>query len=84
MKVLLFITDDGKSVEGTGPALLVRDAADAVLPPHPRGFDWRYFASMDLDDAMLTEQRTRAASALNRIGWYTTPMLIFGRHQIRA
>jgi hypothetical protein len=64
MQVLVFITEDGKSAEGTGPTLIVEDRPLAVLPPNPRSLGWRYFATMKADDALFGSERARMRSAL--------------------
>ncbi len=84
MQILMFVTDDGASPEGTGPTLFVKDDPTAFLPAHPRGYSWRYFASVGLDDAMLLQQRSRIDTALGEIGWLTLPQLVFAasaRHE---
>jgi hypothetical protein len=77
MSILLFVTDDGRSMEGTGPMLVIRNEASATLPPHPRGYAWRYFATLGLDDAMLADERDRIADALANGLPYLLRRLVF-------
>jgi hypothetical protein len=63
MKVLVFVTDDGTEA-GTGPILFVRDFATSTLPPHPRALEWKYFATVDEDDALLGDDRQAIQAAL--------------------
>jgi hypothetical protein len=62
MQVLVFVSDDGRSPETTGPTLILEDVATAVIPPHPRSMAWRYFATMQSEDALFGSE----ASAMNR------------------
>ncbi|HZY68950.1 MAG TPA: hypothetical protein VFE52_10200, partial [Devosia sp.] len=64
MRVLVFVTDDGKSREGTGPTLLVADEPSAVLPAHPRSLAWKYFATVDLADSLLAAERSAIEQSL--------------------
>ena len=63
MKVLVFVTDDATEA-GTGPILFLKDFATSALPPHPRGLAWRYFATVNEDDALLGEDRDAIRQAL--------------------
>jgi hypothetical protein len=62
MQVLVFVSDDGSSPDATGPTLILEDIATAVIPPHPRSLTWRYFATMQSEDALFGSE----ASAMNR------------------
>ena len=75
--MLMFVTDDGQSPEGTGPALFVKDDASAALPPHPRGYAWRYFATIGLDDAMVSGERSKIEAALAGGLPYISRRLVF-------
>jgi hypothetical protein len=52
MNILVFVTDDGTEA-GTGPILLLRDFATSAMPPHPRGLEWKYFATVTESDEIL-------------------------------
>lgn len=75
MVVLVFVTDDG-SDEGTGPLLYVAEDPATFLPPNPRGLDWRYFATMQLDDQMFLEERQEVESALMESVSYISQRLV--------
>jgi hypothetical protein len=62
--MIVFVTDDGMGRKGTGPILYLADRPDAYLPPHPRSMEWRYFATMDSDDAIVDELRPQLVAAL--------------------
>lgn len=76
MQVLVFVSDDGKSPQGTGPTLILEDVATAVLPPHPRSLAWRYFATMRAEDAMFGSEVPRLRDALRRGLPFVTPRLV--------
>lgn len=78
MRVLIFVTDDGRSGEGTGPTLFVTEMPFALLPTHPRALNWKYFATVSLDDALLASQRSAIEAALVSTGSYLSPLLIHG------
>jgi hypothetical protein len=63
MNILVFVTDDGTEA-GTGPILFLRDLPTAVLPAHPRGLEWKYFATIPEGDPLLGEDRAAVRSAL--------------------
>ena len=65
MKILVFVTDDGTDA-GTGPVLFLKDAATSALPVHPRGLEWKYFATVTEDDALLGDERQDIAAALEQ------------------
>ncbi|HZY68797.1 MAG TPA: hypothetical protein VFE52_09425, partial [Devosia sp.] len=56
MLVMMFVTDDGTE-DGTGPVLFMGEWPDTALPPNPRGYEWRYFATVDLNDQMFGSER---------------------------
>lgn len=62
MNVLIFVTDNG-SPEGTGPVLFLNESAQSALPPNPRSFPWRYFATVTADDRIVDAE---ARDALQR------------------
>jgi hypothetical protein len=64
MQVIVFVTDDGQSADGTGPMLFLRDDPASALPPHPRSLSWRYFATVPLRDHMFSEDRMAVERAL--------------------
>jgi len=76
MQVLVFVTDDGKSVEGSGPTLVLLDAPTAVLPPNPRAMQWRYFATMRSGDSLFSAEAARMQSALTNGTPFVTDRLI--------
>lgn len=73
----MFVTDDGVSPQGTGPVLFIRDEASATLPPHPRGYAWRYFATLGIDDSMIADERSKIAEALDNGLPYLSRRLVF-------
>jgi hypothetical protein len=66
MQVLVFVTDDGRSPEGTGPTLVVESSAATALPPNPRSLEWRYFATMESQDVMFGSEGARMRQNLAR------------------
>lgn len=64
MKVLVFVSDDGTDA-GTGPILFIKDVPDAILPPNPRGMAWRYFATVDVTDQLLDDERDAIRRSLS-------------------
>jgi hypothetical protein len=76
MQVLVFVSDDGKSAEGTGPTLVLEDVATAVLPPHPRSLAWRYFATMRAEDSLFGSEASRLRDTLRRGRPFFTPRLV--------
>jgi hypothetical protein len=79
MRILVFVTDDGNSPEGTGPVLYLRDSPEASLPPHPRSLEWRYFATMDSEDELVADRRPELLARLAQRQPYLCPELIVGR-----
>lgn len=75
MKVLVFVTDDGTEA-GTGPILFVKDFATSTLPPHPRALSWKYFATVDEDDALLGDDRDTIRDALHNDDSFIAPRLL--------
>jgi hypothetical protein len=65
MQVLVFVTDDARSPQGSGPILVVQARPEAVLPPHPRALEWRYFATMETDDTFFGRGRGLMKLALS-------------------
>ena len=65
MKVLVFVTDDGTEA-GTGPILFLKDFATSSMPAHPRGLEWKYFATVAEDDELLGEERQAVRLALEQ------------------
>jgi hypothetical protein len=61
MNVLVFVTDDG-SENGTGPILFLTESGRAALPPNPRSFPWRYFATVSSDDGLIEPEAQQALS----------------------
>jgi hypothetical protein len=52
MLLLVFVTDDGTGT-GASPTLFIPAVPNAEIPPHPRGLEWRYFATIGEDDKLL-------------------------------
>jgi hypothetical protein len=63
MRILVFVTDDGTEA-GTGPVLFLKDLASSTLPAHPRGLEWKYFATVAENDDLLGEDRAAITAAL--------------------
>lgn len=63
MQVIVFVTDDGKSPEGTAPILYLHDNPASALPPHPRSLAWRYFATVPLEDGLFEVERPDVEAA---------------------
>lgn len=82
MRILVFVTDDGQSLEGTGPIVYLIDAPAAILPRHPRSMQWRYFATMDSDDVILEEERPQLLAALERGKPFLSSRLIAGKRLV--
>jgi hypothetical protein len=63
MRVHLFVTESegGRSV---GPVQYVPDSSAAFLRAHPRGLEWRYFATLGLGDALLSSEPEATFEAL--------------------
>jgi hypothetical protein len=77
MRMLVFVTDDGISPEGAGPRLVVEQGLDATLPAHPRSLNWKYFATVDLDDTLLAADRRHIGEARQAGQSFISPRLIF-------
>ena len=75
MKVPVFVTDDGTDA-GTGPVLFLKDFASSTLPEHPRSLAWKYFATVDEDDNLVSEDRAAIIAALGAYEPYVAPRLI--------
>jgi hypothetical protein len=71
----VFVTEDGGPF-GTGPILFLPTSPDAALPSHPRSLEWRYFATVGFDDAMLADDREAAIAAVESNGYYVANRLI--------
>lgn len=66
VQVLVFVTDDSRSSQSSGPTLVLQDTPAAVLPRNPRALEWRYFATMQTGDALFERERDRMGLALSR------------------
>lgn len=75
MQLNVFATDDG-SRDGSGPILLLPLDPQAVLPPHPRSLEWRYFATIEDKDNIPGTDRDAALSAIEDDGYYIAHRLI--------
>lgn len=78
LRVLVFATDRPGTPEASAPFVIIPEAAAAFLPQHPGGLEWRYFATMRLDDQMLAEDRAVITSALHDPGYYITDRPVHG------
>lgn len=63
MNILVFVTDDGTPA-GTGPILFLKDHSSASMPAHPRGLDWKYFATVAEGDKLLGDEKDDVLGAL--------------------
>lgn len=72
LRVLVFATDSSRAAEASAPFVIIPEAAAAFLPQHPGGLEWRYFATMRLDDQMLAADRAEITAALHDPGYYVT------------
>ena len=63
MLVMVFVTDDG-SDDGSGPLLFMGEWRESALPPNPRDLEWRYFATVSLDDQMFGSERDKVRDTL--------------------
>ena len=63
VNIPVFVTDDGTEA-GTGPILFLKDMATATMPAHPRGLEWKYFATVGQGDELLGEDRNDVRLAL--------------------
>jgi hypothetical protein len=75
MRLLVFVTDDGKT-DRTGPILFMREVPEAVLPPHPRSLTWRYFATISTGDALLGDDMAEAMAAMELHGYFVANRMI--------
>lgn len=70
LRVLVFATDRPGHADASAPFAIIPEAAEAFLPQHPGGLEWRYFATMRLDDQLLAGDRATITSALHEPGFY--------------
>lgn len=70
LRVLVFATDQPGHSDASAPFVIIPEAAAAFLPQHPGGLEWRYFATMRLDDQMLASDRADIISDLHERGYY--------------
>jgi hypothetical protein len=75
MNVLVFVTDDG-TIAGTGPVLFLKDFATATMPVHPRGLEWKYFATVPEDDELLGDDSDAIRAALGADEPFIAPRLL--------
>lgn len=78
LRVLVFATDRSGAPEASAPFVIIPEAAAAFLPQHPGGLEWRYFATMRLDDQMLAKDRAVITAALHDPGYYITDRPVGG------
>jgi hypothetical protein len=70
LRVLVFATEHPGQSDASAPFVIIPEAAAAFLPQHPGGLEWRYFATMRLDDQMLAVDRDAIDAALRNPGYY--------------
>lgn len=69
MQVIVFISRDPEH-EGHVPSLLVLpDRADAAIPKHLQGLEWRYFATTSTTDRLLAKSRVNVERELETEGY---------------
>jgi hypothetical protein len=69
VQVIVFISRD-PSQEGHVPSLLVLpDQADAAIPRHLQGIEWRYFATTSTTDRLLARSRVDVERELAAEGY---------------
>jgi hypothetical protein len=73
MQLNVFVTDQG---DGTGPIVFVPDDPGSVLPKNPRALEWRYFATVMVDDHLLALDREVALAEIERRGYYLADRMI--------
>jgi hypothetical protein len=78
LRVLVFATDRAGTEEASAPFVIIPEAAAAFLPQHPGGLEWRYFATMRLDDQMLAGDRAVITAALHDPGYYISDRPLHG------
>jgi hypothetical protein len=76
MQLNVFVTDDGTG-DGTAPILFLPTSPEAALPPNPRALPWRYFATIEAGDSLLSGDRDAAISAIGDDGYYIANRLIY-------
>jgi len=70
VQVIVFISRDPANQQAHAPMLLVLpDRADAAIPKHLQGMDWRYFATTSTDDRLLAKSRIDVAQELEAQGY---------------
>jgi hypothetical protein len=74
-RLLIFVTETGPETT-SGPILFVEDRPEAALPANPRGLNWRYFATVGRDDALVAEERAAIEAGLADDGYYISNRLI--------
>lgn len=69
MQVIVFISRDPDH-EGHVPSLLVLpDRAEAAIPKHLQGIEWRYFATTATTDRLLAKSRVDIERELEAEGY---------------
>jgi len=77
MRLLVFVTDDGLSPEGTGPFLVIEERPNATLPTHPRSLSWKYFVTVGLEDSLIANERTAIEASLRNGKPFISSRLVF-------
>ena len=75
MNILVFVTDDGTEA-GTGPILFVKNFATSSMPAQPRGLEWKHFATVTEDNALLCEDHGAIKLALEQDKPFVAPRLL--------
>jgi hypothetical protein len=78
LRVLVFATEQPDHPETSAPFVIIPEAADSFLPQHPGGLEWRYFATMRLDDQMLLADRMTIEQAFRTPGYYISDRPLHG------
>jgi hypothetical protein len=69
VQVIVFISRDPDH-DGRVPSLLVLpDRADAAIPKHLQGLEWRYFATTSITDRLLAKSRVDIERELEAEGY---------------
>ena len=75
MRLLVFVSDDG-TPDGTGPTLFLPDHKTSVKPKHPRGMEWRYFATIAEEDNLFAIEARAGLQSIRERGHYIAQRLV--------
>lgn len=76
MRVLIFVTGDPKDHWKAGAAAIIPDQRGSYLPLPPPGLDWHYFATMPLEDGLLSQERTAIEAGIARSGYFISERVL--------